>query len=77
MVKSENLLGICLAAGATKNVSVPAAKKYIRLNLFYLEGIEVQWMDNSNCKPYHQLYLPFKHEVTGLDLIFNEGRRSP
>ena len=34
---------------------------------------KVEWMDYSNYPEYTQLYPPFEHGVTILDLIFNEG----
>jgi len=37
------------------------------------ENIKVEWMDYSGYEEYKQLYLPFEHGVSILDLIFNEG----
>ena len=36
-------------------------------------NIEIEWMDYSNYKEYNQLFQPFEHGVSILDLIFNEG----
>jgi WbqC-like protein family len=71
--KSLRLLDICLKLGATVYVSGPAAKDYLRVDLFKREGIEVKWMDYSGYPEYRQLYGTFIHSVSILDLIFNEG----
>ena len=36
-------------------------------------GIGVRWMDYSAYPEYHQLYPPFEHAVSVIDLLFNEG----
>lgn len=74
--KSERLLGLCKDCGATEYISGPAAKDYLDENLFYSENISVSWMDYSGYPEYQQLYPPFEHGVTILDLIFNEGSQS-
>jgi hypothetical protein len=71
--KSEKLLGICNQAEATEYISGPAAKNYLDERMFLQSNIEVGWMDYSNYPEYRQLYPPFEHGVTILDLIFNEG----
>ena len=40
-------------------------------------GIELVWMDYSNYPEYGQLFPPFAHEVSIIDLIFNEGPDAP
>jgi len=71
--KSERLLGICQDCNATEYVSGPAAKDYLDESLFQEANIDVSWMDYSGYREYHQLYPPFEHGVSVLDLIFNEG----
>ncbi len=71
--KNERLISICREAGATKYISGPAAKEYLDESIFRQEGIEVEWMDYSNYPEYRQLFPPFEHGVTILDLLFNEG----
>ncbi|OLQ86137.1 hypothetical protein BIY22_12875 [Vibrio panuliri] len=71
--KSERLLGLCKDLEADIYISGPAAKDYLDEELFIQEDISVQWMDYSNYVEYSQLYPPFEHYVTVLDLIFNEG----
>jgi len=74
--KSERLLGICKDCNANIYLSGPSAKGYLDEGLFQREGITVEWMDYSNYPEYNQLYPPFRHDVTILDLIFNEGENS-
>ena len=74
--KNERLLGICKDCNADVYLSGPAAKGYLDEKLFEKEGIKVEWMDYSGYPEYNQLYPPFEHGVTILDLIFNEGRNA-
>jgi len=74
--KSERLLGICKDCNADIYLSGPSARGYLDEELFQKEGIAVEWMDYSNYPEYNQLYPPFRHDVTVLDLIFNEGKNS-
>jgi hypothetical protein len=71
--QTEKLLGICKDCNADIYFSGPAAKDYFDEELAEQEGIQVEWMDYSGYKEYEQLHPPFEHEVTILDLIFNEG----
>jgi hypothetical protein len=63
----------CRFAGATKYVSGPAAKNYLIEEEFRKEGIDVEWISYSDYPQYLQLFGPFEHKVSVLDLIFNEG----
>ena len=74
--KTEKLLNICKQANATEYISGPAAKNYLNKSLFEKENIKVTWMDYSNYPEYNQLYPPFEHGVSILDLIFNEGENA-
>lgn len=71
--KVERLVDACKKLNATKYLSGPAAKNYMNEVLFNENNIELEWMDYSNYKEYKQLYPPFEHGVSVLDLIFNEG----
>jgi len=71
--KSEKLLNICKDCGATKYISGPSAKEYLDLELFQQENIEVSWINYDHYPEYRQKHPPFKHNVTILDLLFNEG----
>lgn len=71
--QTERLLDICKDCEADVYVSGPAAKDYFDESLAKKENIQVEWMDYSEYDEYEQLYPPFEHGVTILDLIFNEG----
>ncbi len=71
--QTERLLNICKTCGATEYLSGPSAQNYLDEETFKKEGIKVNWMDYSGYPEYKQLYAPFEHGVSILDLIFNEG----
>ena len=69
--RTEKLINICKQCNATVYISGPAAKKYFNEELANKENILVEWMNYENYEEYEQLYPPFEHGVTILDLIFN------
>jgi hypothetical protein len=71
--KSERLLGVCKDLDATHYISGPAAREYLDESVFFNEDVIVEWMDYSDYPEYQQVYKPFEHGVTILDLIFNVG----
>lgn len=74
--KTERLVGICKQLDAQVYYSGPSAKAYMNEKLFIDSGIEIQYFDYSNYPEYNQLYPPFEHSVSVLDLIFNEGKNA-
>jgi WbqC-like protein family len=75
--KTERIVDLCKQAGATEYVSGPTAKGYIDDELFREEGIVLSYMDYSEYPSYRQLFPPFEHRVSIIDLIFNEGPNAP
>jgi len=73
---NAKLVTLCKQAGADAYLSGPAAKDYMDEELFKQEGISVEWMDYSSYPEYRQLYPPFEHGVSIIDLIFNEGENA-
>jgi len=71
--KTERLVDLCKQVCANEYLSGPAAKDYIGSDLFDSEGISVKYMAYSRYPEYKQLYPPFDHAVSIIDLIFNEG----
>lgn len=71
--KTERLVSICKQAGATTYLSGPAARDYLDDALFDQENIVVEYMDYSSYPEYRQLFPPFAHQVSIIDLILNEG----
>ena len=74
--KTERLVNLCKQTGANEYVSGPAAKSYMEEDLFKQADINVTWMDYSDYPEYNQLYPPFTHGVSIIDLIFNEGENA-
>lgn len=70
------LRDICLRAGASVYVSGPAAKSYLDESVMRAAGVEVEWFDYLGYPEYPQLWGPFIHEVSILDLLFSQGRNS-
>ena len=74
--KSERLADICEQAGASEYLSGPSARVYLDESLFEEAGIDVLWMDYDGYPEYDQLYPPFEHHVTVLDLLFHTGTKA-
>jgi WbqC-like protein family len=72
-IKTEKLLSLCLAAGASSYLSGPSARDYLEEEAFAASGIKVAWMDYSGYPPYAQLYGDFDPHVSVIDLLFNTG----
>lgn len=71
--KSERLMEICLQANATHYLSGPAAQGYLDVDMFARNGIRVEWMDYTGYPEYPQMYPPFEHGVSIVDLFMNAG----
>jgi hypothetical protein len=71
--KTEKLVNLCLETNTTDYFTGPSARDYLNESLFEKEGIKVHYLDYSNYPKYTQLYGDFVHELSILDLIFNEG----
>ena len=72
--KTDRLVALCLAAGASEYLSGPRARSYLDEAAFAQAGIRVSYFDYSTYPEYPQLYPPFEHAVTAFDLILNTGR---
>ncbi|WP_412560329.1 WbqC family protein [Winogradskyella sp. MIT101101] len=71
--RQEKLIEACQKLNASTYISGPAAKEYIDETLFKENNLDILWMDYSGYKPYHQINGDFEHQVSVLDLLFNEG----
>lgn len=74
--KDDKIINICKILNASSYLSGPSAKNYIDPNKFQKEEIELEYIKYQYPK-YKQLYEPFNHYVTILDLIFNCGPDAP
>lgn len=75
--KTERLIDLCKKVGGTDYYTGPAAKNYMDEDLFAQENINIHYLDYSNYPEYKQLNGEFTHEVSIIDLIFNEGKNAP
>jgi len=71
--KTDRLVSLCRATGATDYLSGPSAAAYIEIDKFSAAGISLSYADYSAYPEYRQLHGPFEHRVTILDLLFNTG----
>jgi hypothetical protein len=74
--KTERLVSLCKQAGGTDYISGPSAQEYINGSLFQQESLGLSYIDYSNYPEYSQLFPPFEHGVSVIDLIFNEGQNA-
>jgi hypothetical protein len=71
--KNERLVELCRQAGATEYLSGPSARGYLDEQMFADAGIRVRFADYSGYPEYPQLFPPFEHHVSALDLLFCTG----
>ena len=74
--KTERLIQILQAVGATHYISGPAAQDYIEPESFDRAGITLEYMQYKYPE-YPQLYPPFDPQVSILDLLFMTGPGAP
>jgi hypothetical protein len=70
---TERLVSLCQQTKANTYVSGPAAKNYLDEALFTQAKIGIEWMDYSNYPEYPQMFPPFEHGISIVDLLFNTG----
>jgi hypothetical protein len=75
--KLERLLDLLVKTNAEYYISGPSAKDYIVDDQIADIGIELHYKDYSGYPQYHQLFPPFDHGVTILDVLFNCGPDTP
>jgi hypothetical protein len=71
--KNERLIELCRKAGASHYLSGPNARGYIDEAQFAEAGVDVEFADYSGYPEYPQLYPPFEHAVSVVDLLFSTG----
>lgn len=70
---TDRVVELCVQAGATEYLSGPAAKAYLDEAAFVRAGIRVRYIDYSRYPEYPQLYPPFDHAVSIVDLLLMTG----
>ena len=73
---TEKLILLCKQTDASHYLSGPAAKNYLEEPLFAQENIKIEWMEYGGYQEYPQLFPPFVHGVSIIDLLFNIGSYS-
>lgn len=71
--KAARVMELLEKVGATHYLSGPAAQRYLRAEDFLAKGITLRWMDYTGYREYEQLYPPFEHGVSIVDLLVHVG----
>jgi len=74
--RNQRLIDLCVKSGATEYVSGPSARAYLDERAFASAGVSVRFADYDGYPEYPQLYPPFEHAVSALDLVFCTGPRA-
>ncbi len=72
---TERLLRITQSLEGSVYLSGPSAKDYMNIALFHEAGIRIEWMSYGHYPEYPQLYPPFTHFVSILDMILTVGSK--
>lgn len=75
--KLDRIIDLLRRCSATSYLSGPLAANYLEPQKFDALGIALQLKNYSDYPEYPQLYPPFEHAVSVLDLIFNTGPQAP
>jgi hypothetical protein len=75
--KLDRLIDLLAKTGAELYISGPTAKGYIDEQRFVHAGIELVYKDYSGYPVYPQLFPPFEHAVSIIDVLFNCGAEAP
>jgi hypothetical protein len=74
--KDDRLIDLCKKTGATEYLTGPAARSYIVPEKFEKAGIKLHWKDYAGYPEYPHHRLPFEHQVSILDCIFETGKKA-
>jgi hypothetical protein len=74
--RAARMLELLKKVGVNEYLSGPAAKNYLDERQFEDAGIKLLWMDYNGYLEYDQLYPPFVHNVSIIDLLFNVGEKA-
>lgn len=75
--KTDRLMSLLKAVNAQQYVSGPSGKNYLNNNEFSINGIELVYKTYVGYPEYSQLYPPFIHELSVIDLLFHVGSEAP
>lgn len=71
--KGGRIVNLCVQAGATVYLSGPAARSYLDPHDFIKQNIQLQFFRYGSYPEYPQLYPPFEHRVSIVDVLFHMG----
>lgn len=74
--KAERVKELLIKAEAKHYISGPAAQNYLSEEFLAEAGIQLTWMDYNEYPEYPQIYPPFIHNVSIIDLLFNVGEQA-
>jgi hypothetical protein len=75
--RHEQLMTLLLESGARRYLSGPTARGYLDEARFEAAGVCIEWMNYSDYPEYPQLFPPFEHHVSVIDLLLNVGPAAP
>lgn len=75
--KMERLLSLLRQVQADSYLSGPAAKSYLEQGCFAGTGIELRYKEYAGYPEYSQIFPPFLHQVSIIDLLFQLGLDTP
>ncbi len=75
--RHEQLMTLLLESGARRYLSGPTARGYLDEARFEAAGVRIEWMDYSDYPEHSQLFPPFEHHVSVIDLLLNVGPAAP
>jgi hypothetical protein len=75
--RTGRVVSLCKDSGASVYVSGPRGRDYLDEHLFVEAGIELEYFSYDGYAEYPQLYPPFEHSVSVLDLLFSSGSEAP
>ena len=71
--RTDRLVSICKQLGGTDYYTGPAARLYMDEAKFTKAGVHLHYFEYSGYPEYSQLFPPFEHHVSIIDLLFNTG----
>ncbi len=70
---AERVLELLRAVNASHYLSGPAGRSYLSEQMFLEAGIGIDWMSYDHYQEYEQVFPPFEHNLTVLDVLFHTG----
>lgn len=75
--RQDRLMNLLGQVGCAQYLSGPAGRNYLDGQMFDSAGIKLEYKDYGGYPEYKQMYPPFDHFVSVIDLLFNVGDAAP